>query len=160
MPIKATYHLGLDVDETLDVGVAGVREPVVRHNNLNPRGALDAGTTPPATKHVQLAAQALVAGAKTVDLTALVGTAGATVDGTGLKVRVLRIRNNGVSLMTFGPGAADPYQLWAGWSLPVPPGGAFALYMADGAGAVGAAAKNVDVAGTGTETFDLSVVFG
>jgi hypothetical protein len=161
MSVAATYSLKLEVRETLTVGVDAASLPVVLHDQLNVSGTLNATSAVPATKHIQDAAVPLAAGVYTIDLTALPGTGGATVDGTGLKVQLIRIHNKGAAAMTFADGVTNGYELLgAAWTITLPPGGAMQFYLPDTAPDIGASAKTIDVTGTGTQTFDLSIVMG
>jgi hypothetical protein len=163
MTVRATYNLVCNVNETLDTGVEGASNPLIQHDAFNVSGTLHSASTPPATKAV-VTEVALVAGSKTVDLTALVGTNGAAVTFNGLRVQLLRIRNKTANAgnMTFTKGASNGWTgLGASWaSITLEPGAAMEFYLDDGIADVSATVKNIDVTGTGTEEFELTVVAG
>lgn len=161
MSVTAKLLQQLTVTETLDTGVDAVESPVVVHNAFNVSQTLNASSTVPATK-VASDTAALVAGAKTIDLTALPGVGGGTVDGTGLKLQAVLIKNPaGNGTLTVTKGASNGYALWGStYSVQVPPGGSVLAYFADQLADVSGSAKNIDVAGTGTQSFSYSFLLG
>jgi hypothetical protein len=161
MAVSASYSLRCDVNETLATNVPAAETPVIIHGQFSSTGTLNATSTPPATK---MAAQtiSLTAGAVTIDLTALTGTNGATVDGTGLKVQILKLKNRSSNaVMTFGEGASNGYEaLGNAWTLKLLAGQEIEMFLNDAAPDIASGAKTIDVAGTGTESFDFIVVMG
>ena len=87
MAVSATVKAILDVRELLASGVPASSggDAVVVHDGWNQELLLNGASAAPVTK-VAAFQQALSSGAATIDLTALTGANGATVDGTGLKV--------------------------------------------------------------------------
>lgn len=87
MSVQATVQMVLTVAETLATNVPDVSatNAVVTHNQFNVSTTLTAVTSPAVTKTASFA-QALTAGAATIDFTALTGTNGATVTGNGLRI--------------------------------------------------------------------------
>jgi hypothetical protein len=161
MSVVNTTQLKVDTTETLATGVDAASSPIVDHTAFTAKHTLNASSSVPATK-CAYDAVALVAGAKTIDLTALVGTNDAAVDGTGLKVQAIKFKNKtGNAAMTFTEGAATGYELL---------GNAFtfilladqeaAFYLHESAPDISGSLKHIDVTGTGTEEFELSVVMG
>ena len=114
MSVELTYAATVTVVETLEdnVPAATGANRKVRHDQFNGAAGLTASTTPPVTK-VAAFEKALSAGAATIDLTNLTGTNGATVDGTGLKVQVLKIKNKATNAnpITIKTGLTDGYDL-------------------------------------------------
>lgn len=167
MAVSANYSFGMLTTETLEAGIDGVATggDKIKYSAFDESGTLNASSTPPATK-CSFDNIALVAAAKTIDLTALTGANGATVDLTGLKVQLLRITNLGANSMTFSEGASNGYELLGnGWSITVPGTAGdrkstIQILLPDTAPDVAAGAKNIDVAGTGTQQFELSIVAG
>jgi len=160
MTVSATFNLRLDVTETLTIGVDGASQPVIQHDQLNVKGTLDATSTPPAAEHSQELYN-LVAGAKTIDLTALASTNGRVIDGTGLKVQLLRFENKGANSMTIAKGATNGYDPFGGAvAVTVPAGCAAMLRFNDSLADIDATHKTLDVAGTLAQQFALSVVLG
>jgi hypothetical protein len=105
---------------------------------------------------------ALTAGAYKIDLSALTGTNGIAVNGNGLKVQVFKIKNTGTAAMTFTEGAANGYALLgSAWSLILLAGQEMLLQLNDASpDIVTDTDDEIDVTGTGVETFELSVVMG
>jgi len=154
--------MGIRAVEVLDNAPAAL-EPPVTHDQFETHVTLPDTVTPvPATEAVY-STIALVDGAKTIDLTSLTGTNGRAVDGTGLKVQAIKLKNTSASnSMTFQGGASNPYELNAdaNWHVSLPPGGEFMAYCPDTNPDIAADAKTIDVAGTGTDQFELSLVMG
>ena len=120
--------------------------------------------TPPISKSAALQI-ALTAGAHTIDLTSMVGTAGAAVDGTGLKVQLFKAQNPiaNTHTLTIQPGASNGYNLMGAASKVIlNPGEEFTWLGANAAAAVAIAsgAKTIDLAGYGTETHNIMIVMG
>jgi hypothetical protein len=126
---------------------------------------LNSGSTPPVTK-VASGTVALVAGAATLDLTALDGlTADETVDFTGLKVQFafFRAPSSNANLITVGKGVSNGYGLDAAgtaWSVPLDPDALDLRRIPDTAPNVAAGAKEIDIAGTGTQTLEYILIAG
>ncbi|KKK95666.1 hypothetical protein LCGC14_2670530, partial [marine sediment metagenome] len=101
MAVEVTYAANCTVVEELtgNTDSLSAADKEVTHSQFNTSDTLNAGSTPPATK-VAAFVQALTAGTATIDLTALIGTNGATVDGSGLKVQVLKMKNLGANVMS------------------------------------------------------------
>lgn len=120
-------------------------------------------TTVPAAKTNAQFLMALVAAAKTLDLTALVDlSSGLVVDGTGNRVVEFRFTNFGAGPMTIVGGAANGYLLFgAAGKVEVPPGGEFAFFT-NGVTVplIDATHKNLDITGTGVETAQVTVITG
>lgn len=168
MAVQLNLTMNCTVIETLATGVDGIPSGAARnvtHSafNFSP-GAKDASSTPSVTQ-VSSDTIALVAGAKTVDLTALPLVNGATLDATGLKIVAILFSNASASTgaMTFAKGASNGYTgLGANFSIAVPPGGCVEAYTAkhSSVAAVSGTVKTIDVAGTGTESFNIIIVLG
>jgi hypothetical protein len=163
MSVAVTYAATCTVAETLgqNTGSAPAAQRLVTHSSYNQAAALNGATTPPATTcaHFLLA---LTAGAATIDLRNLTGTNGAVVDGNGLKVQVVRIKNLGANAMTVKSGAANGH---TGFFTPttgtiIPPGAHIVIYTNDNGDDVDATHKTWDVTGTGTQTAEVTIVLG
>ena len=122
--------------------------------------ALNASSSPAVTKQIQRTL-ALTAGAATVNLASLVGTNGAAVDFTGLKVQHFKFINPGANPITFTFGASNPYLLLgSGWKIIVPAHSEVAGMLSDQPPDVDSTHKNIDIAGTGTDSFNIILVAG
>lgn len=157
--VSAAYALKCDATEQLD-SAPGANSPQITHNKYSSSGTLTPTSTVPGTK-VVANRYALVAGAKTLDLTALVGTNGVTVDGTGLKLQILKLKNVGANRMTFAQGGSNAYQVGgANFTIPLEPNQEVLLFGADLNPDVSGTVKNIAVTGTGTQEFEVVLVMG
>lgn len=159
MSISARIQMNLTVTETLSGDALQAAANVV-HDAFNKGATLSASSAVPAT-NVYADEIALVAGAKSIDLTSLPALTG-TLDATGLKVQAIKFINPaGNSDITFSEGAANGYALLgSSWSLTLKAGQEAQFYLNDAAPDVATADRTIDVAGTGTETFKIILVVG
>ena len=151
------------VKETIALALDAVTDPRIIHQfDLLIPTKLDSTTTPPVTK-VWGDTVALVAGAATLDLQALVNANLPNVDFDTLKVQVLLVScpSSNTGVITITPGAANDYDLGgAAMSWAVSPGGMLVYLSDDNAPDVAAADSELDFAGTGTETFNIIMAAG
>lgn len=162
MAVSVTHESKVTVVETLatNVPAAATNGKAVTHTGFNRSHAMNASSTPPATK-CSFSQPALSGGAVTINLAALTGTNGATVDLTGLKVQSITIKNNGANVMSFTEGASNGYALLgASFLFALQPGQEITLYGNDATPDVAAGDRTIDVTGTGAQSFDLGVVAG
>lgn len=165
MSISVTYGAILTVAETLaaaQVPDAAETKRLVTHALWNTSKVLGAGTSPPATLTAGFV-KALAAGVATIDLTALVGTNGIAVDGTGLRVQALRVLNPATNAnpITIGKGAANGYDgFGAAFSLALPPGAEALILTNDAGGDIAGGNKNLDLAGTLIQALDVLILLG
>lgn len=137
----------------------------ITHSEFNQSQSLGASSTPAVTK-IAFFDQALTAGAATIDLTALAHNAG-VVDGSGLKVQgMLFVNPAGNSAVTITDGASNGYNLFgdASGQVTVPAHAtvdSFLLFFfPEGLQDIGGSDKTIDLAGTGTETFQIGLLLG
>lgn len=164
--VSAQYALTLEVTETLALGLDNVDDPSFVHSIGSPEGTLNASSTPPATK-VFSDNVALVAGTKTLDLTALAGPASTSIDFTGLKVQLIALRcptGNTLPILV-QKGAANAYNLLgadnaSAETLEVLPGDDVLLRRYDTLEDVDATHKDIKFTGNGTETINVLLVAG
>jgi hypothetical protein len=150
--------------ETLETGVpaAAAADKTVTHSGFDRTFTLNSATTPPATKCAYFS-QALSTGAATIDLTALPGVNGGTVNGTGLKVQAIRFENPAANAnaITIGEGASNGYELLGNaWTVPLQPGQIAQYYLKDLSPDISGSAKTMDLTGTGSQTLNVSLVLG
>lgn len=162
--VELTYETKLTVIETLGVNVPDVVEANARivHNAFNESHALK-GTSSPPVKKVVATQKALAAGAGTLDLTALVGTNGAVVDLSTLKVQAVKFRNpsTNANAITVTFGATNAYLLGGeAWKFILEPGMEIVVYGNDKTPDVDGTHKNIDLAGTLTQALDVVIVAG
>ncbi len=163
MSVAVTYAATCTVAETLpnNTGSAPANTRLVTHTDYNETATLNSGSTPPAT----LVAEFLLTqsgGAGAVDLTALVGTNGAVVDGSGLKVQVVRVKNLGANIMTIKSAASNGHTgiFAATTGHPVQPGGHIMLFSNDNGDDIGGSTKAWTIAGTSAQTSEWTIVMG
>jgi hypothetical protein len=167
MAVTVQWTSATTVSETVSGGAAFAATATIVHNGLDTKKTLNSTTTPPVSKTVDLEVT-LVAGAKTVDLTNMVGTNNATVNGTGLKVQVVKIVNPATNThpLVLVPGASTGYRLFGSSSkITLYPGEELAWkgYNATAYDVIGSGLKNLDFSdggAGGTETCDVMLVMG
>jgi hypothetical protein len=162
MAITAYYDLKLTVQEALTIVDASGDDAKITHNLFNASGFLDADTTPPATKATSFELT-LTSGAATIDLTALPSVYNATVDGTGLRVQLVKLKapaTNG-NAVTIVPGASNGYNLFGATSkITLQPGEQVEFLGIDLQPEIGNSAKTIDISGTGSQKLDVQLVMG
>jgi hypothetical protein len=134
----------------------------VTHNLFNKSASLNASSSPAVSK-VAAFEKTLAAGAGTIDLTALTGSNGGTLDGTGLKVQAVKFSNPATNTysITVETGASNGYELaGATFSVQLEPGQEVMLYGNGATPEIGSTAKTLDLTGTGSEVLDVIVVMG
>jgi hypothetical protein len=162
MSVTVTYESRATVKEVLETntGSSATAGRTVTHDQFNSAKVLNGTSTPPCTK-VAAFTQALTAGAATIDLTALVGANGVAVDGTGLKLQVLRVKNLGANDLTITPGVSSGYAFAGAASKIILGANDEALLLAnDTRPDVAAGVKNIDLAGTLVQTSQWTVILG
>ncbi len=164
MSVTLNYTTNLTVKETITAGVpdALAASAVVTHDQFNKSVSLNGSTTPPVSVTASFV-KALSTGTGTVDLTALPGTNGATISGTGLKVQALKVQappgNANPITLTFG--ASSPYNLHgATFVITLSPGQEYEFYGNGATPTIGSGAKNIDLSGTGSQTLNFQIVMG
>lgn len=145
--------------------MAGVTTETFNQPTLNLGQSTYNPTSDPPGKYYSAQTLALVAGAATIDLTNLPGLQ-AAIDATGLKLNFLRIRgeaDGSNAKLTISEGAANPYELF-GAANPIEYPAActkpFTFEFDEGLADVAAGAKNIDLAGTGTDSFFIEMILG
>lgn len=166
--ITAHYDVKLEVDETLALSqdLAAGETTFTHETTLTTRDTLNASSTPAVTK-VFSDSLNLSGGAATLDLTALTGPASVTVDFTGLKVQLVKLAcptaNTGG--ITVDRGATNAYNLFgednsSAEQVEILPGCSMLMFNNDKVADVSATVKNVQFAGTGTESIEVMLVAG
>jgi len=157
------YLGNVTVKETLETGVpaASANKRIVTHDLFNTAKTLNVDSTPPVTKVANFE-QALTVGAATIDLTSLAGTNGASIDGTGLRVQMLKLRNKDANNpVTIEEGASNGYDgFGSGFSVTIAEEGEVTLLTNDAGTDIGATNKTLDLSGTGSEEVEVSIVMG
>lgn len=167
MSVSVTISQVLTAVETLDGNadpISAAKRKVTWDALSSKQTSLNADTTVPATK-IAGGKVALVAGSKTLDLTALTGLGanGQSVDMTGLKVQAIYAENPGTNLnsISIAVGGTNGYNFsGADGKLTLEPGQSVVLFGNDKAPDVAVGAKTLDLAGTLTQALNLVIVAG
>ncbi len=157
MSVSVTCDFNVTTRETLASGVPDVANPTLSASGYNKNFTLNATSTPAATKKVSFLLT-LTAGAATIDLSTQTDAGGVAI-GYGLRVQVIRIVNLGTHAMTFAEGGSNGLALACG-SIVVPAGGYDQKFLNDAAPDMAAGDRTLDVTGTGSETAQITVIFG
>ena len=161
--VSAAYALALKVAETLGLALDHATDVDAEHD-FAISGTLNGTSTPPATKAFSDEGQ-LSGGTKTIDLTALVGALAASVDFTGLKVQLVKIRADSAntSTITVKDGATNGYNLFGDASGQITLGAkdAALLFFNDSLPDVAAGAKDIDITSSDVDAkYDIIIVAG
>lgn len=162
--LSTVYELKLIVTEALDgldIGLTTAPNAVHQLTGL-------AGTSQPSGTSIITSVPwrdtvALVAGAKTLDLTSLDYGDLTAKDFTGLKVQFALFKNpSGNGTMNIKTGAANGYNIFGATASEITLiGGGAALFVnPEGTPDVSGSAKTIDIAGTGTESLEVILVAG
>lgn len=131
------------------------------HSGYDVTPTLNAASTPDVTA-AAYQTFAMVAGAKTIDLTNLLLQA-AVITLTGKKPRALLITALAANAgnTTIAKGASNGYDgLGSAFSITLEPGMSVAVYFSTQGNAVGSGNKTLDVSGTGTDSVQFSAIAG
>ncbi len=163
--LSVTYASSVTVVETFTGDYIDSRDATVTINGLNETGTLTAISTIPATK--QASGQVtLSSGTGSIDFTALPGlTPEETVNGTGLKVQLVKFRNleSNANSITVAKGASSGLGINAAgttFSIPISPGQSVYILGDDGGPDIAAGARVWDITGTGSQELEFHVVLG
>lgn len=165
--VKVEWKQTYEATETLALGLDNVPgETAFPHSLGSPGGTLSATSTPPATKTFSDNV-ALVAGTKTLDLQALAGPAGTTVNFTGLKVQLIALRcpeGNTLPVLV-QKGDANAYNLLgadnaSAETFEVMPGDDILIKRHDTLEDVDATHSDIKFTGNGTETINVGLTAG
>jgi len=162
--LSVTYDSTVTVEETLtgNAPFAVSAKKKVTHDQFDTSATLNAGTTPPATTFAAFQ-QALTSGAATIDLTNVTGTNGATVNFTGLKLQLVKLRNpiTNANTITIAKGASSGYALGgSAFSITLQPGEEWTYKGVDTSPDVGGSSKHLDLSGTAAQALDVYLVGG
>lgn len=164
MATSISPQMNFTATDTYSIDAAD--DATVAQNGFNLSNVrLNATSTPAVTKSCYKE-YALVAGALTIDLTALTDAFGAALDGTGLKVQTVIIVNPaGNASINIAPGASNPYPLLgAANDITIPAHASvdthISMFLPEGCPDVSGTVKTLDITGTGTQTFKLGLTLG
>lgn len=136
----------------------------VTHDQWGESHSLNGASSPPVSA-IAIKQAALVSGVLTIDLTALTGwgTNGATVNGNGLKVQYLKLRNPATNAnpIKVAVGASNGYAMHGSdWAITLQPGQWANFYGNNASPTIGSGAKNLDLTGTAAQALDVMIVMG
>lgn len=155
------YALSISgIEEVVNAFVAASNNTVTL-NGLSLTGQLTGDTQIPVSKQAVFE-KALAAGVGTIDLTSLPGVSG-TVDGSGLKVQLLILRNKpgNANAITIKAGASNGYDIFgASGEITLAPGQAIILFGDDKSPDVAAGDRTIDLTGSLTQVLQVHVVLG
>jgi len=162
MSISLRLRAEVTVSEALSLAALATATPAAEYSAYATQLNLAGTTTPPVEKHASLS-KALTAGAATIDLTAIAGQFG-NVNFTGLKLQAMLLKNSSSNgTITVSKGASNGYGLDSGgatFTIPVAPGATVVFFFDDEPPDVAGGAKNLDLAGTGTQSLQMTLVAG
>ncbi len=162
--ITVRYESQLTVVTTLTGPGVGA-DDTTTIDQFNSADTYSASTAVPVTKKAAYQ-KALSTGTATIDLTALPGdSADETVNGTGLKLQFLKLRNPSANanVITATKGASNGYGLGAAggtWTIPLDPGQEVLITGDESNPDVAGGAKTIDLSGTGSQALDVEIVLG
>jgi hypothetical protein len=163
MTLSVTFNSQVLVSETFTGGYVNPSANTITLNGLSETITLNGGTTPAVTVQSEFQ-QALTAGAATIDLTTLPGlTSQETVNGNGLTVQFLKLRNlaTNANSITIVKGASNGYALLgSAMSITLAPGQSLTLNGNAATPAISSTAKTLDLTGTGSQILEVVVVMG
>ena len=155
MAITVTTKSEITVVETLTLGPAStVRAPADTGANTT-QLKLGASSTPPVSQKAHFA-QALVAGAGSIDLLALIGSQGQTLPTTGLRVQAVKVQNPNAHALTVVPAVSNGYPL----TFTVPPQGEVLLTCTNLLSQVGTTCHLLTLSGIGTDSAHWMIILG
>jgi len=135
---------------------------IINHSAYDIAESLTASTTVPVTDALYLS-KALVAGAGTIDLTALTNTLGDAVDGTTKKLRFCRFTapTTNTGAITVDAAATNGYAVFGtAGKVVISPGQSVAFFLEGDGVTISATVKDIRLAGTGAETLNVTLWIG
>jgi hypothetical protein len=164
MSISAALNMSLAVTETLTTS----DDPLIDSTDaaikvkLAKTATLTVGSVPDAEMHANMSVP-LVAGAATIDFTALTKRGGVAVSFSGKKVRMVYFKNPSTNAnpITIVEGAANGLALLgAAFKLVLEPGQEHCTYLGDSSPTIAAGDRTVDITGTLTQALQMIAVAG
>ena len=143
--------------------VPGAVSSTVPNDDFNQSVSLTPTTTVPATK-ASYQTYTIAGGLVDIDLTNLLGTQ-SNVDGTGLKLQCLFVKNLGNNNINVAPGAANAYSPFgAGNDIDLPANATnkswVLVYTPELLADVAAGAKMIRITGTNGDTVQVGIILG
>lgn len=159
MSVSMNPRFSMTANEVLSVDASSSANII--HDGFNSSAITLNGTSTPPLTMVSYQVYTLTAGAATIDLTAVKGVNDVDQDATGLKVQTLIVYNPSSNAITISPGASNGYALFgSGNDIEIPPGGRMQFYFKNSTPDVASGVKEIDLAGTGTDTIQIGFGLG
>ena len=161
MPVSVAYNSSLTTVETLATN-ATHQSGSVTAQLATSLAAQTSASTPACTARAG-ADVALSSGTHTIDLTALTGTNGAAVDGTGLRVQYAKFLNPATNAnpITIAEGGTNGYDgFGASFSITLVPGAEVLIRTKDAGSDISSTKKTLDLTGTGVQALSYEIIMG
>lgn len=156
--VSVQYTGIVQVTETLATALSSA--PVIVFDTLNKTNTYGSASTPAVSKDA-VNSIAMTTGAVTLDLTNMAGTNGVIVNGNSFKIQMVKFQNPSVNPITIKNGASNGYLLGGvAWSITIPSGGEFQMYLANVSQTISGTTKNIDISGTGSDSLNYIIVMG
>ncbi len=164
MSVSARIQSKITITETLTGAFISSSDATFAINGMDADYTINATSTIPATKATGYEIP-LSTGAVTINLAALTGPAGETLDATGLKVQAVKFTNKSTNAnkITITKGASSGLGFAADGStftVPLSPGQSVQFEGVDANPDVAGGARQWDVTGTGSQVLQMTIVVG
>ena len=159
MSVILTHKEIFQVLEMLELDLAADKEVRLA---MNSDRTLTAASTPPASASAFFK-QALVAGAASIDLMAMLGVNGAAVNGAGLRVQAVKFSNPAANAdpISIAAGAVNGYAgLGTDFRVMLVPGAEATIFTNDAGADIDGANRILDLAGVGEQALSVAVILG
>lgn len=165
MSLTVTRTNLVRVVETLTGTFVSPSDATVTYDGMSTSQTLTGSTTIPVTKHSEDEVT-MSSGSGSINLVALPGkSADQTVDGTGLKVQkmILKNKTGNANSITVAKGASNGYGVNAAgttWTVSLSPGQQITFDLEDAAPDIASGARLIDITGTGSQILQFTIVMG
>ena len=162
MSVYVNYKSVLDTAETLATNATHQATPVI-NAALDTTLTNQGGATSPACTKRGGTDFALTGGAGTIDLTAMTGTNGVSVDGTGLRVQFAKFLNPATNAnpITVKKGVTNGYDgFGAAFLIILAPGAEALIRLNDSGSDIGSSNKTLDLVGTLVQPLSYEIIVG
>lgn len=163
MSLRAIFVSKVTLVPTYEGVYVSGSDNTITVNGLDESETYTGSTDVPVSKHAE-GSKALSSGTATLDLAALPGqTADETVNATGLKAQLVKLRNKATNAndITVSKGASNGHTLLgSSWEITLKPGQSVTLKGDEAGPDVASNNKTLDLTGTGSQELEYLFVFG
>lgn len=161
MAVALTYVSTVSVEETSAETFVSSSNNSITYSGLSASQSLTGASGVPVTKQAAFEVT-MSSGTATINLAALTGALGATVDGTGLKVQVIKLKNKATNANAIRvvEGASNGYAFGGTFDITLPVGAEATMFFNEAAADIASGDRTIDVTGTGTQVLQVHVVMG